>query len=430
MGENNRYRFVIQASVILVRTCIGLIWASAGPLLPVMMQAFGIGQGSAGWFAAAAPLTIAIVSIPAGMIGARYSLKKTFAVGAFLQSGGVLASLASTYVPVLFTRVLFAVGTAVTVPMATAIAAQWFTNRKLPVVNGLTMAFVNLANAIATVATVPIATIFSWKAPMVIYGAYALTCAIAWVILGRDKPKTEIVPRAITGQAARAPRPDLGFRQVLGQRSTLVLAGAVMGSWCLGNSIGSWLPTYYHKVFQMPLEQASSILSLVTVGGTAACIAGGILPLRIGRRLPFIIIPGIFMGLTALCAVLFRNPLVIYTSVALFGVFSNLQTPSLFTIPMELPGSSIRSGVVVMSVMQCGGNLGNFIGPLLVGYLADMTGSFLPGFFVAAAVSLSLLVSGLMLPETGPRARKPVGEAQRTSQSHGPAAARKRLVTA
>ena len=409
MEDKNRYRFVVQASVILVRSSIGLIWASAGPLLPLMMQAFGITQGSAGWYAAAAPLTIAIVAIPAGVIGRRYSLKRTFAVGAFLQSGGVLASLASTYVPVLLTRVLFAVGTAITIPVATAVVAQWFATRKVPLVNGVMISFINLANAVASVATVPIATIFSWKAPIVIYGAYALTCATAWTIVGKERPRQSQMTEA-SGTLAIDNRPDLSVRQILSHRTTLLLASALLGSWCLGNAMGSWFPSYYHQVFKMPLEKASAIPSISTLAGTAACIAGGILPLRVGRRKPFIIVSGVFMGVTAICAVLFNNILVICFSMALFGIFSNLQTPSLFTMPVELPDMSVRSGVIVMSVMQSGGNLGNFIGPLLVGYLFDITGSYIPGFIIAAAMSLSLLVSGLMLPETGPKAKRVVAE--------------------
>ena len=61
---------------------------------------------------------------------------------------------------------------------------------------------------------------------------------------------------------------------------------------------------------------------------------------------------------------------------------------------------------LVISAMQCAGNFGNFVGPLIVGYLADMTGSYLPGFIISATLSLSLLVAGLLLPETGPKARK------------------------
>ena len=400
MQHKNRYWLVILASVILVRTCIGLIWASAGPLLPLMMGEFNLGRGTVGWFASIAPITIAAVSVPLGILGSRLSLKKTFAVGAILQAGGILAPVCNTFVPILLTRMAFAVGTAITVPMATAIAAEWVTSRRLPIVNGITMSFINLGNAVAFLLTVPIATAISWKAPMAVYGAFALTCAVGWIILGREKPKVYESTTSLD-----PPRPDLGFKKVLRQRSTILLALSVAGSWGLWNSLTSWLPSYYNEVFKMPLVEASSILAIITVGGTIACIAGGILPMRIGRRRPMLILSGSFMGLAALSAVFFNNPAIIFLSVGLFGLFGNLQNPSLFTIPMELPNMSLRSGIMVISVMQVGGNMGNFLSPLAVGYLTDLTGSYLPGFIIFALLSSTSLLAGLLLPETGPKAK-------------------------
>jgi MFS family permease len=392
------YRFVVQISVILVRSCIGLVWASAGPLIPLLMQNFGIDRGQAGWFASVAPLAIAICGIPFGILGARYSFKLTFAIGALLQAGGVFTPLCGGYVPLLFTRICFALGTSITVPIATAIAADWFTARELPMVTGLTQAFVNLGNAIAYLITVPIATVLSWRAPPTIYGAFALTCAVAWMIFGRDAKKSPELRRAFQ-------RSGLNLKQTLFQRSTILLTLAVMGYWCLGNALGAWLPTYYHTEFNMPLTTASSLTSIITIGGIAASLLGGYLPVRLGRRKPFLIIPGIFMGFFGMLAVLFNNYAVIIFFIACFGIMSNLQTPSLFTIPMELEGASSRSGAVVISAMQCGGNLGNFIGPLLVGYLAEVTGSYLPGFIICAVISLNLLVAGIMLKETGRRGK-------------------------
>ncbi len=414
MQSNTRYRFVIQSLAILVRSCIGLIWASAGPLLPLIMKEYGISRGAASWFAAAAPLTIAILAVPLGIGMARFSLKKTFAIGAFLQAAGILAPLCTSYAPLLLTRVLFAVGTAITVPVATAIAAEWFSASELPLLNGITMSFVNLGNAIAFVATVPIATFLSWKAPMVAYGVFALTCATAWVIFGRDKENHAVSD--LRGIHLPERKAELSVRQALTQRSTLLLSFAVFGAWCLGNAMGSWLPSYYHEVFKMPLEKASSITAIIAASSTAACILGGIMPMRIGRRKPFLIIPGIFMGLSAVSALLFNNPALIFLSVLCFGIFSNLQTPTLFTVPMELPNVSTRTGVLIISAMQTGGNLGNFIGPLIVGYLADVTGSYLPGFFFCAALSLALLAAGLLLPETGPKAGK-IGVTQKAVSS-------------
>ncbi len=383
-----------------------MIWASAGPLLPLIMEAFGISRGSAGWFASAAPITIAAASLPFAIWGSRFSLKKTFAIGAFLQAGGLLVLVDDSYTWIIITRILFAVGTAVTVPVAAAIATEWFTSKKLPLLNGIQMSFVNVGNALACVTVVPLATLLSWKAPIIIYGAIAFTGALAWVVLGKDRPKEANTAAFKDYARDSSTLPELSIKQTLTQKSTLLLALAVMGSWCLGNAIGSWLPSYYHEVFHMPLQKASSLLAIITVGGTIACITGGILPVRLGRRRPFLIIPGIFLGITALSAVLFNNMAVIYISVFLFGIFGNLQTPSLFTIPMELPNTSVRGGVAVLSIMQCGGNLGNFFGPLLVGYLTDLTGSYLPGFAVTAAFSLSLLAAGILLPETGPKGVK------------------------
>ncbi len=112
------------------------------------------------------------------------------------------------------------------------------------------------------------------------------------------------------------------------------------------------------------------------------------------------------MGVSAIGALLFNNTFLIFVFVLCFGIFGNLQTPTLFTVPMELPNTSTRSGVLVMSVMQSVGNIGNFIGPLIVGYLADMTGSYMPGFIICAIFSLALLAAGLLLPETGPKGKK------------------------
>ncbi len=393
---------MIFSLVTLVRGCIGLIWASAGPLIPLLMEAFGINRGTAGWFASAAPITIAAVSLPFAIWGSRFSLKKTYMVGAFLQAGGVLVFLLDNYTWVIITRIMFAAGTAITVPVAAAIATEWFSSKELPLLNGIQMSFVNMANAAACVSTVPLATVLSWKAPIVAYGLFTLTCALAWAIFGKDRAKTAI-PIKMEG-LQKAPVQNRSIIKVLTRRSTLLLAFAVLGCWCLGNAIGSWLPSYYHEVFHMPLQKASSLLALITVGGTAACIAGGILPVRLGRRKPFLILCGSFMGLTAMSAVLFNNMAIIYISIVLFGVFANIQTPSLFTIPMELPDTTIHEGVAILSVLQCGGNLGNFFAPLLVGYLADVTGSYLPGFFITAAFSLSMLAAGILLPETGPKA--------------------------
>ena len=202
-------------------------------------------------------------------------------------------------------------------------------------------------------------------------------------------------PKASSGNP-----PQLTVRQALTQRSTILMSLATMGCWGLGNSLGAWLPSYYHQVFKMPLEKASSITATITLVGIVACIAGGILPLRVRRRRPFLIIPGLFLGLFAMGAVLFNNMIVIYLSIACYGILNSLYGPTLFTIPFEIYKDSPRTAALVAFTVQIAGNIGNFITPLMVGYLIDITGSYLPGFIISAVLSFFMLLAGFLLPET------------------------------
>ena len=210
------------------------------------MLEFGINQGSAGWFASIAPLTVALVAVPIAIIGAKYSLKKTFAVGALLQVAGVFVPLVHSYIPLLLTRVLFACGSAIMVPAASAITSEWFSARELTLVNGITVSYTNLTGALAFLITVPIALALSWRAPMVIYACLALTCAIAWIVFGKEPQKKKAVSE-VSREPGRETKPEFNVRQALTQRSTILIALAVMGSWGLTSVMGAWLPTYYHQ---------------------------------------------------------------------------------------------------------------------------------------------------------------------------------------
>jgi MFS family permease len=403
--EKNPYRFVIISLVILTRGCIGLITFSAGPMIPFIKQEFSVNQGTAGWFASIVPLTMAVLAVPIGIIGIRYSMKKSFAVGAFLLAAGVFTPFIHSYIPLLMTRVCFAIGSAIVASIGLAVIADWAAGRELPFINGITMGFFSLIITVAFVITVPIALALSWQAPLVIYALLALVCAIIWIIFGKDRDRPRI-EKEIAQIPEHAKKPEFSIRQVLTQRSTILVSLAVMGSWTLGNAMSAWLPSYYHEVFNMPLEKASFITALNTGIGVIICLIAGYLPQRLGRRKPFLILPGIFLGLSAICAVLFNNMAVIVAMVVLFGILGNLPNPSLYTIPFELPNSSPRVGAVIMFAIQCGGNFGGFMGPLITGYLADVTGSYFPGFIICAALSLCLVIAGIMLPETGPAGKK------------------------
>ncbi len=402
--QRDRYRFVIETMLLLARAVTGFIWPSVGPLLPLIMNEYGISRGTVGWVISITPIVMTISSVPAGILATRIGTKKTFAIGSLFQAVGISVLLFKGFPSLLVMRGLFAVGTAICIPLAAGITADWFEHNEVPFIHGINQGSNSLGNAASYLLTIPIAMALSWRAPIAIYSIVALVIGVMWIIFGREQRKTGTMRDAVSSGPGAANQ-TMSVSQILRQRATLLLAFSLTGSFCLFTAVTSWLPTYYHEVFGMPLAKASSITALFMVSGFFACIFGGILPGRLGLRRPILIGAGLLLGVSALGCILTDNPFIIYPSVVIMGMAGSIYMPSVFTIPGELPGMTPRTGALILSLALGEGNFGGFIGPLIVGYLTDLTGSYLPGFLICCVLSLSLLIGGLLLPETGPKAR-------------------------
>lgn len=406
--SESRYRFVIASLVFLVRAAVGINWGSLGPLLSLIMREYGVSRGTVSWAVSITPIMMTTFAVPSGIIAAKFGIKRAFALGALLLASGILVPFCQSFPLLLVLRAIFGIGTAITIPLSGGVLAQWFSSRELPVANGFNQGSTSVGNAIAFFATVPLATAFSWETTMFLYALIALLFAFTWQMLGRERARPNTPgsdPPARPEKPGVTEAPSMTISDALKQKATFLLALSVLGPFCLFNAVSSWLPTYYHEVFGMPLATASYVTALFTLFGIPACILGGILPMRTGLRRPLMIICGSLFWLAALGCFMVNNPILIYISIALFGVLGVIYTPSVFTIPMELPGMTPRTGAVVLSLALAVGNFGGFLGPLFVGYLADLTGSYVPGLLVCCAFSLTLLIGGLLLPETGPKAR-------------------------
>ena len=80
-------------------------------------------------------------------------------------------------------------------------------------------------------------------------------------------------------------------------------------------------------------------------------------------------------------------------AIALIGM--NACRPAFFSIlPTFLSGTAVCGTIAFINAM---GNVGGFVGPYVVGWLKDMTGSFKPGMFALAAMLVAAGVSASMV---------------------------------
>ena len=390
----SKYRFIVGTIIILTRLSAGLLWMAPGPLFPLIMRDFSLNKTMVSWLTSIVSLTMGICIIPAGILATKIGLKRVFTIGSFLMASAVLSPFCSNITQLLATRILFAIGAAMVFPTAGGLAMQWFHGRELPLFNGLVTASISLGNTIVLLTAVLMANTFGWKMPLTTYGVICIIFALSWLILGKESSR-------YNSGLADTP-PPISISAVLKRKTTILLGLTVAGPFILFMAISSWLPTYYNEVFGIPLSQASSITSLFPIFGMVGSILGGILPMRTGLRKPFLLIPGFLIGFAALGTFLINNPVINYISIALFGVCDYMFVPVMFTICMELPDMTPSMVSLTISVMLAIGNVCSFTGPMIVGFLTDMTGSYLPGMLICSVLGFSLFIGGMLLPETGP----------------------------
>lgn len=403
MPTTSRYRFVILAFIFASQLGMGMSYLCISPLFPKIMEQLDIGRATVSLLVSSVSLIFALGAVPAGIITARIGLRKAFGFGSVLMAAGILTPLMPNFPAVLATRVVYGFGTITRFPPISGLAMQWFKGKELTLINSVTMIGSSLGVSAGMFLVPRLAETIAWQTVLAIFGGSLLLISIAWWIFGRER-KAE--PAVASSNSATDSRPSVGM--VLRRKETWILVLAAFGPMSLWVTLNSWLPTYYTTVFRMPAGTAGTVVSLLNLMGVPACLLGGLLPMRVGLRRPFFIVPGAVILFAAFGTFLFNSMAIIYPSVVVLGFCVWVFWPTLMTLPMELPWMTPQLMAVVIAVVMGVGNCASFAAPLIIGYLADATGNYLVGFSVWSVLSLGLLLGGLLLPETGPARKRAV----------------------
>ena len=395
--KQSKYRFVIAGIILLFNLFYSANFSVVTPVMPLIIEEYDVTRGAASFLMSGVLIVQALFVIPGGMLVAKTPLRHVFTIGCVVAAAMGLTFLADHFSTLLFLRLVHAMAFVVIMPATAPILMRWFDVRELPVMNSLHMTFFILGIGVGTFASGPLSSVIGWQSTLVLFGASMLGVGALWLAFGRVPPPTE----------ERKVR-RVSLRDMLGavRTKTILLLGLADGAAFAQNlALTTWLPTYYNEVFEMSLTKAGSLVGLVSMVGVAASLTGGFLSARLGVRKPFLIIPGAMAGVAGMACFLFQNEAIIYAGIIGLGVASFLYLPVLMTIPMEMKGLSEGQVAVAWATMFAVATTVATIAPITVGFMTDWLGSYVPGFMLWAVLSLGLLVLGLMVPETGPRAR-------------------------
>ena len=386
-----RYRFVIGGLILFAHFSVGINIFVVAPLLPLIIDDFGVSRVTASLLIALALLIHSFFGLPGGIIAARFGLKRMYFLSWLMIGLPVLSAVAPGFGTVLMLRLVYGIGFGAIIPATGPLLMQWFRPREITIMNGLDMAALSLGVALSVSVAVPLANAMGWQNTLSVFGGIALLGAVAWGILGRVESGAQATGAGISLKE---------IWSVLRNRTILLLVAADALVFMQYTALTSWLPTFYNEIRGMSLTQSGLVTGLLPLVGVFAVLAGGFLPLRFASRKPFFIVPGLLLGLGGLGSFLIDSSFGIYVSVVLLGIGSWSYAPTLLSLPMEIPGMTPQKVAVVWGTFVTVSGFGMFVSPIVVGAIRDASGSFVPGFVIFAVGAWFLVIAGVLMPKT------------------------------
>jgi MFS transporter, Spinster family, sphingosine-1-phosphate transporter len=366
-------RNILAAVLPHIQTEMGLSSTQAGALGPAFLIAF----------TAFAPLM--------GWAGDRYNRTRLLVCGVGLWSlATVGAGFADTYGHLVLARSLLGIGEATYGTLAPTILADLYPRERRGQILSFFYLAVPVGSALGYVLGGLIEPHYGWRMAFWIVGGPGLVAALSGLLL-REPPRGAMDRAEEVHALASMHTPGrVSWRdyKVLKQNKSYIhnSLGMALMTFALGG-LALWMPTFFHRVKGMTLQEANLWIGPLTVGaGLLGTLTGGWLADRLLRRTPaaYFLVSGWGMLLAtpcALVAILADAPTVYLPAMFLAecGVFLNTGPCNAILVNVVPPAMRSTAFAINIFLIHV---LGDIWSPIVIGALADATGDLTTGMLL------------------------------------------------
>jgi len=406
-GEaHSPYRWVVIGLLVLTQEISVLLVGAIGILLPSMREDIGFGIAESGILGSLGQLPVAALSIPASLILVRFRPKWVYLTSLLLAAvTGFFCGRATMFIFLAVPYCLMGLAMTIRQVPDTLLRLQWIPKKEFATVMGITMGMVAMGQSMG-VMVVPFLMIVldGWRNLFSLYSLAVVFLSIIWMVFARERTTPEYL-EGMSPQIGRAP-----LSNVLKRKEFIILGIAVFGGPLAYMNTFLFLPTYLLEERGIALTTIGLIVGLMPVGGVCATFTVGFISDRLGLRKPTIWPPGLILPFIYFALL---SPVPVWALPVLafaLGYLAWTPFPAIRTIPFELPGIRPSEVAVGQSLLQTITTLGLILGAPAVGYLAEALGSLGTTLRILCVFPLTLTISGLLIPETGLKARRKVEE--------------------
>ncbi|MFH0848587.1 MAG: MFS transporter [archaeon] len=387
------YRWTMLALVWLMYTSFGIIIRVISPLVTVIIKDLSITYAQMGSVLGSWQLAYTVVALIAGLLIDRFGLRITIGLGIVaVSASAILRAFAVSYETLFVAVLIFGIGGPTISIGAPKLISVWFEGKERRTAAGIytTGPAVGGVIALASINSILMPWLRSWRLTFLFFGAIAVVAAVLWWTFSREPSRSDLSSET-----------ELSFLQgvlkLVKIRNVVIIVMAGLATFLGSHGLTNWLPKIIEVSGQTP-ELAGYLSSIPSI----AMIVGALIITKTYREGKGRYVGMILLGVTAIAVYLIGATSGAALLAALFaqGVAAGAMTPLFMLTMMNTPGVGSRlmgtAGGLYFAVSEVGG----FLGPYLMGVLVDLTGSFQAGILLFVVVYLIMIPPLLLVRET------------------------------
>ncbi|WP_049927584.1 MFS transporter [Halopiger goleimassiliensis] len=392
---DRRRAYGLVCSATLGYTLLMVVWFSLPAYLTTIIADVGLSSTEAGVLAGAVPVTYIPLALFSGLAVDRIGPGRIVGVGVLCYGlGGIARSAASGFPTLLLTTLSIGVGATTITFGLPKLVSVLFPPEETGRPSAIYLVGASAGSAFVFAVGRPILgpALGGWRPLFFWSGVVAVGYGLAWLAVA---VRTGIDDRTgEDGLALESIRADL--RLVLSHRDLQLVVVVGTMYLFLNHGVQGWLPTVLESrgIAAGLAGQATSLFVLAYVVGVLSVPE---LADRFGVRRLALVGCGLvaFVGVVGIVSG-GSGPLVV-AGIVVAGVGTGGVSPLVRAIPPALEGIGARLTGTAVGFIFAVGEIGGFFGPMLIGTLHDVTGSFAPGLALLAASGLVIAGSGAAL---------------------------------
>jgi sugar phosphate permease len=385
------YRWVILGVLWLTLLVSYFDRVAIAAALPFMSADLGLSPTAAGLVSGALLLSYTIVQVPAGYLSDRFGQRRiiAFAILWWTVFSALTGALTGSLLALLAIRFLMGAGEGFHPPPLWRMLANWFEpgRRSLPL--ALMLTALTLGPALAPSVAFPIVATLGWRWVFYVTAVPGLVTVVLVVRYLRDSP----LHADMTARTSPVPASRRSWRV---PHIWLTFAAFFFFGFVLYGLMG-WLPTYLLTYRGLGLAGAGVLSTTPYVAGTIGLLVGAWVCERWFNHLRRRFIAVGYLATAACIVATALAPTIttagVFLTLAGFFLYSGLGP--FWSVPMDIVAP--HEVGMWLGFINMGTQLAGFVGPVLIGWLLQTTGSFTPVLvamivaMVLAAVCLSLV---------------------------------------